>query len=105
MRGKKLLLWLTLGIVGAAAANWLLPPDSVSSAGPTVQATTAKAETRETKPMESRWSVLPERETMGKLAGEVFFPHSWAPPPAPVKPAPKPAVEAAPPKPTALPMP
>jgi hypothetical protein len=105
MRGKRLLLWLSLGIVGAAAAHWLLPSESGSSAGPTVQATPQKVQAREPKPAENRWSALPERETIGKPAGELFFPHSWAPPPPRVKPAPKPAVQAPAPKPAPPPMP
>ena len=94
MRGKRILLWLGLGIGGAAAASWLWPSQTGSGPGPAAQAIASKAEERETRTPESRLSALPAREVIGKPAGELFFPHSWAPPPPPVQAPSKPAVQA-----------
>jgi hypothetical protein len=96
MRGKRIVLWLGLGIVGAAAAHWLLPSPTGPKARTSAETAAPKIEERTA---ESRWSALPARETIGNPAGELFFPHSWAPPAPPVQAAPaaKAPVKPAPP--------
>jgi Cohesin domain len=102
MRKKRTFLWLGIGAAAAGGAAWLgLPYISPDLPGPKGVAV-AQAGARQDAASEPRWTKLPAREGIGKPAGELFFPHSWAP--AEVKPAAS-AGASVPAKPTPPPMP
>jgi hypothetical protein len=97
LRKKRIVGWLVVAGVGAAALGILLP----ASAPQPDSAPAQKSQSRnEGQPAQGRLAALPEREAIGKPRGELFGLHSWMPP--------KPAVRAGPvaaPAPTAPPMP
>lgn len=82
MRKKRLIVWLS--IAGVAAAAVLLAP---SAAPPALEVAVSAAAPRAGAAPESRFAALPEREAIGSRRGEVFAPRSWTPPSAPAKPA------------------
>ena len=101
--GKRILAWVVAGGVAAAAAAVLLP--EAAPPGEVVQPVRPEAR-NEGKGEPGRFAALPERQGIGRQAGDPFDSRSWAPPPAPPKPASiKPQVEAAPPPPAPPPMP
>jgi len=96
---KRVFLWLSAVAVGATALAQLLPGTS-----PAPEPGQAK---RPAESIASRASALlaalPSRAPIGKSRGELFGPHSWAPPPAPV--SAQRAAAAEPPAPAAPPNP
>jgi hypothetical protein len=97
-------LLVLLGIAGAAAAvaQWLPAPSVGVGAGRPAAGPASGGERRADTPADGRFAALPSRESIGAPAGQLFFPHSWAPPmQAPVEAS----VPAPPPKPSAPPMP
>jgi hypothetical protein len=101
VRRSNVLLLVIVAGAAAAAAQWL--PDSLTSGDQANQTATdaGKHDSRVENPPDKRWTALPERETIGRPAGELFFPHSWAPPPPP----PQASAGASAPKPAPPPMP
>jgi hypothetical protein len=100
---KRIFLWVAIAGAAAAAAQWLPLPLQPSDAARQVLAQAPRGDGRaDGASAEGRWAALPKRETLGEPAGQLFFPHSWAPPVRPEVVAVAPAAVS---KPAAPPMP
>jgi hypothetical protein len=93
VKRKRILWWLGLASVGAAAAAQFIPAPAPATAPLARRAERGEAPNSSAAAL----AALPAREAIGKPQGELFGPRSWAPPKAaeravaiPEKPAPPP---------------
>jgi hypothetical protein len=84
MNRKRILLWAVLAGGAAVAAHWL-PVTLKTPAVPRPAVAETGHDAARSGVAEPRWITLPERETIGKPAGELFVPQSWRPKPPPAK--------------------
>jgi hypothetical protein len=92
---KRILLGLVIAAAGAAIAQWLLVARP-SAEEPRQARAPASSEQRHSDAAQGWLAVLPKREGIGKLAGQLFLPQSWTPPAPPQASAPSAAPSSAP---------